>query len=332
MIKGKVKGTYLTVDDILIATGGGFHIFKYYLGNVSKLMQRPWGKKEKKLSWGIFPINGVWFYKDHADESTGTAIHFVEKYFSLNFNQAKDKICFDFGLGGKEININPVKITWEKPNVEKDYTDIVFNIQPFKKKHHEFWNIVEVDEVHCKKYNCYALKDVAINRKKVNVGINEVAFVYTTEGGCKLYFSERDKEGKFRGNLDFHYLWNYENVEECENLIIQKSNKDMIVTTLITPCVIATQSEAVKIFDKNVVDKVNKISKKPWIWYGSDWDGVKKCKEVTDTNSWRYINTEKKYLPDVNDVYSIVRMWNLKSPGSGLKNLEKFMKSKNLIE
>lgn len=327
MIEGNERRTYLSVADILSATNGGFDIFKYYLRNVSRLMQRPWGKKEKKLSWGIFPRNGVWFWKDHGDESTGTAIHFVEKYFNLNFNQAKDKICFDFGIGGKEINTTPVKVTWEKPDVEKDFTDIVFNSQPFKKQHHEFWNVVEIDEAHCKKYSCYALKDLAINRKKVNIGVNEASFVYISkeERACKIYFPERDKEGKFRNNVSYTYLWNYENVKECENLIIQKSVKDMIVTSLITPCVIATQAEAIKIFDEKTVEKINKVSKKPWIWYGSDWDGVKKCKEVTNTNGWKYINTPKHLLPEINDVYGYVKKF-------GIKKLEEFMKSKNLVK
>lgn len=327
MIKGKERRLYISVANILEATNGGYDIFKYYLGNVGRLMQRPWGKKEKKLSWGIFPREGVWFWKDQATEETGTAIHFVERFFGLDFKQAKDKICWDFGLGGQEINASPVKITWEKPDIEKDFTDIVFTSQPFKKQHHEFWNCVEVEESYCNKYGCYAIKDLAINRRRINVGINEAAFVYISneERSYKIYFPGRKKGDRFRNNVSYHYLWNYERVQKCDDLIVQKSMKDLIVTSLISPCVIATQAEAVKIFDQNVVDNINKISKSPWIWYGSDWDGVKKCKEITDTNGWKYINTPKNLLPDINDAYGYVKRF-------GIKSLEEFMRNKNLIK
>jgi hypothetical protein len=100
--------------------------------------------------------------------------------------------------------------------------------------------------------------------------------------------------------------------------------KDLIVTTLIQPCTIATQAEAVKIFDNETVKKINHISKRPFVWYGSDWDGVKKCKEITDTNKWRYINTPKHLLPEINDVYGYVKKF-------GIKQLEEFMKSKKVI-
>lgn len=336
MIKGNTKEEkkYLRIEEILDATNGGHDVFSYYLGKVERQMNRPWGKKEKKMSWGVFPKGGTWFFKDQATEETGHAIDFVQKFYGLSLLEAKDKICWDFGLGGVAINAKPVVITWERPEiVDKEYTLISFTTKPFEKKHHDFWNIVDCTEEHCRKYNCFAVKDLSINRKKVWIGKDEIVFAFycPEEDGVKVYFPERDKDKKFRNNVSYHHLWNYNNLGNCENLIVQKSVKDMIVTALVSPCVTATQAEAVKIFDNETVDYINKISKSPWIWYGSDWDGVKKCKEITDTNKWKYINTPKKYLPDVNDVYSFVRMHNLSIPGSGIKELEQFMKSKKLI-
>ena len=335
MIKGNKKQEFLKIEDILFATNGGYDIFQYYLGKVEKQMSRPWGKTEKKMSWGVFPRGGVWFWKDQATEEGGSAIQFVEKYFGLTMQEAKDKICWDFGLKtGKEVNANPVKITWEKPEVvDKEYIPISFTTRPFSKREHEFWNLAEVTEEHCNKYNCFAVKDLAINRKKKWIGKDEIVFVFwcPEEDGAKIYFPEREKDQKFRNNVSYHHLWNYGKLENCDNLIVQKSVKDMIVTAVLTECVTATQAEAVKIFDTNTVEAINKISKTPWIWYGSDWDGVKKCKEITDTNGWKYINTPKALLPEVNDVYSFVRYHNFRNPGTGMKELEKFMKSKKLI-
>lgn len=325
MIKGKQRND-LTTEQVYSMTNGGFDIFKYYLTNVGRVMSRPWGKKEKHPSWGIFPYsNGFWYYKDQASEESGTAIQFVEKYFGLTFKEAMDKVCWDFGLGGKAINANPVKITWDKPDIEKDYMNIGVITQPFGVRHHDFWNAAGVTEEHCRKHNCFAVKSMAINRRHFNIKRDEIVFGYYAEEerAWKVYFPERP-DAKFKNNVSGKYLWNYDGIEDCENLIIQKSMKDLIVTTMITPCVIATQNESAGIFDEEMVGKINKVTKSPWIWYGSDWDGVKKCKQVTDTNKWKYINTPKDLLPDINDAYGFAKRF-------GLEKLEEFMKQKKLL-
>ncbi len=333
MIKGKEKKKWVTADDILSNTSGGYDIYMHYLGKVQRQMDRPWGHKEKKSSWGVYPFSGTWFWKDQATEEVGNAIQFVQKYFGLSYLEAHDKLLYDFGMGGKK-NTNPVIITWDKPYMDdKEYVRINFTKQPFNEKHHRFWNIAQVSEEDCAKKECWAVKDLAIKGKRTFIGKEEVVFAFycPSEDAVKLYFPERDKGERFRNNVSYHHLWNYEMVDRCDNLIVQKSPKDMVVTSMITPCVIATQAEAVKIFDEETVGRINTISKSPWIWYGSDWDGVTKCKKITDTNKWKYINTEKKYLPDVNDVYGLVKMFNEKNPGSGLRELEDFMKKKKVI-
>ncbi len=322
MVKGKLD---VKMEHILQHTNGGYDIYRYYLTHVAKIMNRPWGNKESKLSWGIRPANGVWFWRDFATEEVGNPISFVEKFFGLSFHEAMEKVKWDFGLGGSVVNVNPVKITWEKPDIEVDYMEIGVKTQPFGKKHHEFWNIAEVSEEHCKKYNCFALKSLAINKKFVNIRRDEMVFGYYApeEQSWKIYFPERP-DAKFKNNVSGHYLWNYNSLGECHNLIIQKSMKDLIVTTLITPCVTATQNESVGIFNEDMVAKINTITRNPWIWYGSDWDGVKKCKKITDTNKWKYINTPKDLLPEINDAYGYVCKF-------GLKALEDFMKKKKLL-
>lgn len=324
---------YLTPEQLYARTNGGYDIYRLYLGKVGKQMNRPWGQKENKPSWGIFPDGDTWYWKDQATEESGTAIQFVQRYFSLTYQQAMDKVSWDFGLGGKETNTAPTVVTWEKPDIERDYTKIQFTTQPFKKVHHNFWNIVEVSEDYCRKSECYAVKDAAINGARVGIMSGEAVFAYYAPeiDKVKLYFPERESGKKFKSNIEYHHLWNFENLQECEDLIIQKSNKDMIVTSMIFPCCTATMAEAVKIFDEDTVKRINSISKRPWIWYGSDWDGVKKCKDITDTHRWRYINTPKNLLPDVNDVYGFVKMYNTQEMGTGLKELRNFMKLKKLI-
>jgi hypothetical protein len=328
MIKGKKFKPHFSIDEIMMKTNGGYDIYMYYLGAVKRIMPRPWGKKERHPSWGLKSYAGIWNWKDHATEESGNAIQFVERYFGLSFTDALAKIAWDFGIpNGELMNVNPVKVTWETPYMETNYVHIGIIDQPFKQQHHKFWNIAEVSESHCNKMNCWAVKSLAINRKRVNIRPDEAVFAYVApeEKGYKIYFPERERENRFRNNVSYHYLWNYENLEECEDLIIQKSPKDMIVTSLIQPCVTSTQNESIKVFDEETVQRINKISKRPWVWYGSDDDGVRKCKEITDCNKWRYVNTPKNLLPDINDTYSYTAKYKL-------KGLEEFMKLKKLIK
>lgn len=334
MVKGKQREDNLWPEDVYNKTDGGYDIFKYYLGTVGRVMNRPWGRKEKHPSWGIFKREGVWYYKDQAVEESGTAIQFVQKYFNLDYREAMDKVMWDFGIGGTKVNATPVKITWDKPDEEEEYAQIDVITQPFKTKHHDFWNIAEVTEDHCKAMNCFAVKKLAINKKFIPLPGNEIVFAYYAPEvySWKIYFPERDKGNRFRNNVPGDYLWNMANVAECDDLIVQKSNKDLIVTTMLTPCVTSTMNESVGIFDEKMVKSLNSKAKRIWIWYGSDDDGVQKCKKITGANKWKYINTPKFLLPDVNDTYSFVKMHNITRMGTGLQELEKFMKSKKLLK
>lgn len=329
MIKGSKKHELTSFSEIMSRTNNGYDIYKYYLTKVSRCMNRPWGKKETKPSWGIYP-GVVWMWKDHASGQTGNPISFLEKMFGLTTIEAMGKVCYDFGFGGEFINVNPVKITWEKPDIEKEYCDISVITQPFEKRHHEFWNAASVTEEHCKKYNCYAIKRLAINKRNIPLRPNEIVFAYHAPEedlgnklALKVYFPERH-DAKFKNNISGHYLWNSINIKQADKLIIQKSMKDLLVTTLITPNVVATQNESAGIFDIEMVNKIKGISKNVTVWYGSDSDGVEKCKKITNANGWNYLNTPKDLLPEINDSYGFVKKF-------GLQELEKFMKSKNII-
>jgi hypothetical protein len=327
MIKGEKKKEYLSVEEILKRTSGGYDIFRTYLGTVSRLMKRPWAK-DKHHSWGVFPKNGIWFYKDQATEEAGTAIKFVEKFFNLSHAQAKDKICWDFGLGGgQEINSSPVQIVWEKPEVEeKEYCHISFDTQHFKKHHHKFWNAAEVPEDHLRKLNYFAVKTLAINRTFVPIGSNEVVMAYYApeEDSVKIYFPERP-DMKFRNNVPGDYLWNFTGIAACKKLLVQKSCKDLAVTTMITGNCTSTQNESAGLFNENMKARIATVSKHPIIWYGSDPDGVAKCQKITkEDKTYGYVNTPKNLLPDINDTYGYACKFKL-------KGLEQFMKLKKLI-
>lgn len=323
MIKSK-KISHLSPEDLLYYTSDGKEIYEHYLGRVSRVaMKCPW-RSDKHPSWGIFYKGGTWLWKDQATEEAGNAITFVQRLFDLSYSDAMQKIAFDFKLGDKQVIADRVyEKQAEKP---KDYVKIEYLITPFKKRHHEFWNCVEVTEDVCKKFDCYAVKDLSINGLNIQLSPVERVFVYYAQDimANKIYFPDRVGNNRFRTNVPYNYLWEYSKLGNCDKLVVHKSMKDLIVFSQLFPCNIATQNESVKIFNEEVVGKINSITTEPWIFYGSDNDGVKKCTEITNTNKWKYINTPKSMLPEINDVYSYVKK-------HGLKSLETFCKSKKLI-
>ena len=332
MIKGRKKEQkkeiirFPTAEELYDCTNGGYDIFKRYLGKIGKVMDRPWGKRESHPSWGIFmnPSNGYWYWKDHATEESGTALQFVERYFNLSHGDAKDMIVKDFCTG----NVGQMTPVRPPEAIERDYVDIKFSDQSFKERHHAFWNIAEVTEEDLRKLNYFAVKDLAINGKRVPISDKESVFAYLCEeeDAAKIYFADRPKGKKFKMNVSGKHLWHFDDIDYCDDMIIQKSNKDLAVTKMIFKDVICTPNESVSIFDDSTVSRINRKSSNPIIFYGSDEDGMTKSRKICELTGWNRIYTPEEFLPDVNDVYSFVRMHNLIRMGTGLKELEKLIR------
>lgn len=319
---GDKKIPLLTGDDILFYTGGGRDIYIRYLGKADKIMKRPWGK-DRKPSWGVFLYNGLYFWKDQATENSGTAIQFVQKMFGLTYKEALDKLIWDFGLGGKESKVERIDNQYVKE--EKKPVHIAYTLQPFQQRHKDFWECVGASEEWCAKFKCFAVENLTIDRKKVYIKSTERVFVYESDSVlCKVYFPDRVGMNRFRNNLPWDYLYNIDNVEKGKRIVVQKSMKDLITLALIYPNVIATQSEHLKIFTPEVVEKIENISKDIFVWYGSDSDGVKKCQNITKEFGWKYINCPKDEDSTVNDSYSYACKY-------GIDKLKEFCQQKQLI-
>jgi hypothetical protein len=323
MIEGNKKLT-ISAEDLVYYTNGGREVYERYMGRLHKgAMKRPWGT-DKHPSFTVFPYEDMWLWKDMATEEAGNPITFVQNLFGLSYKEALHKIAYDFNLTDKAVLADKV-YTIQKAE-PKRYAHITAKIQKFQVRHHQFWNIVGVTEDWCKKFNCFAVKELAIDRVKYPISDKERVFVYYAKdiSKVKVYFPDRQGADRFRTNVPFNYLWEFSNLHNCDKLVIHKSMKDLITFAQIFPCNISTQNESIKVFDEDVVSKINSITTEPWIFYGSDNDGVRKCTEVTNTNGWKYINTPKKDLPLVNDAYSYTKKY-------GLKQLEEFCKQKHLI-
>lgn len=326
MITGKKSTEHISKEHLLQLTEQGKKVYEMYLGRITRqAMKRPWGE-DKHPSFGVWQApDGEWMWKDQARDESGDCVKFVQKLFNLSFGGAIDRVVNDLKL---DVNLIVEQTPQTKEYRERqNYSHIACKVMKFKQRHHQFWNVVGVTESICKKFNCYAVKELAINHQKVKLGEHEIVFVYFAEDidRVKVYFPDRGGADRFRTNVPYHYLWQYNKLpEQCDKLVIHKSMKDLLVFSQIHDCNIATQNESVSVFDDSVVEKITSKCTQPWLFYGSDKDGMTKAKEIKKKLGWSTINTPTSLLPDINDAYSYVKQY-------GLKKLEELCKIKNLI-
>lgn len=341
---GILKEKKMSVDEVLFRTNGGYDIYMYYYGTVKKKMKRPWpGESDNNPSFGIIAGNeGRWIWKDWVSEEAGNAISFVQRMQGVDFQGAMDMICRDLGLT-EQKNFTHRKVTWQVPEVkEKKYERGTFDIMPFEKRHHGFWNPAGVSEVDCNKLNVWAISAGAVSRdgKMVNlhIGKNETAFAYYAEDlkKVKFYMPDRIKDDRFKSTLPGDYIWNYSNLVtqiqgKCDKILIQKSVKDMVVSSLYTPRVCCLEAEKSNVFDRKTnpefVAKFEDIALEIIVMFGSDKDGINKAKKIMEHNHgypWRMEHTPIERDPAINDLYS----YNVKY---GPKAGELFFKQKNII-
>lgn len=319
-MKSTIKND-ITYDQVLQTLNGGYDGYMYYYGSTPKICKRPWGR-DKHPSFGFFSRDGIWFWKDIAKEESGTLVQFVMKMFNLTYSEAIEKIKWDFGIG--TTNIQAVKKTWDDPKV-KDKPALIFTETiPFEQRHIDFWSKVGITETQCNKYGCYAVGKVAINRQIYPIRSNEAVFTYRTNNGQeKVYFPERNGQRRFRNNVGYFHIWNINNIEPCDKLIVIKSMKDLITVSQFYPCIVATQNESVELFSPEVVEKLNSLAKEIYIWFGTDDDGKSKSIKITKKLGWKWLNTPNKFLP-ANDPYEVASKY-------GIEEIEKHLKLKGFI-
>lgn len=306
----------LTTDEIYDRTSMGYDIFRYYCKEVKREMPRPWGKRETKPSFGIFPYEGMWLWKDFGSEKSGDAIRMVEIWFNLSFKEAIEKITHDLLLGeADQVAVTSPVVTWAAPTIEEqqEYSKISFSIQPWAEGHKRYWEGTGADERHCERYQCFAVKDAALNHQRIPIGPKEVVFGYycPEHDSCKLYFPER-KERRFLTNTPGRHLWNQQALQATaphQRVFIQKSNKDLICLAVLCPAVIAPQSENAKLFDPEVYPEVSRsveaLGGEVVLFFGNDLDAKTKAGKIHQLHpNWKDFTVPNEANRAINDVYS----------------------------
>lgn len=327
VVKEKIK-----VADILEATDGGWQIFRKELGNfpTSRSFRHPL-RTDRNPSAAIVCRGGIWFLKDFAEEfPTMTAIQFVRKKYELGFEAAINKLAIEYGVKegekGEKGEYKPVEIKWSPPIYEESEISFIFEPTKWRKEHYEFWKSTGVTEQHCKRYDTYAVKEAFVNRARIPIKEGEVVWAYYIPelDKVKLYFPERKRGNRFKGNAPNSHIWHLDKVVKCQKLVVIKSMKDLLCNTVIFPCTVAVGNEGTSMFTPDVIDTINKKAKRVFISYGSDKQGVEQSTIITQKTGWGWVNPPKELLPDVNDTYSLEK-------AQGVEAWKQCLKQKNII-
>lgn len=326
----------ITAEDIMLATSNGLDVFEREIGQIpNKNISSPF-RSDSNPSFRVKQSrsSGIWFFNDFGSGEKGSCITFIEKLYGLTFAEAVNKIAWDFGINDKEI-IAKRAIVQPEVKILRDNKPILYEFEemPFKKQHHGYWNAGELTEDYLKDNNVFAASKIAVNKKVIKVPDNEMCFVYVpddpNEKGLKILRIGKTvlPQDKWRTNIPNSYLWNFKkyNEEEYkrEKLWTLKSRKDELVLNLLGIDTISTQSENAEILDSNM-ERILPLAKDIVISYGSDLDGVTKCKYVQKKHNTLYYNTPRSVLSIANDQFSFVANF-------GLRALENHIKSKGLL-
>lgn len=310
----------ITADELMSMTNNGLDIFHYELGNIDRRkIFSPLRNAKSKTFEVRQNRKGVWIGIDYNGSFSGNAINFVMERYGLNFPQAIEKVCNDLEIRRNNIVYTPKVV--QNVHEFKEHIPMEFDVsvKPFEKVHHNYWNRAGISEDFLRKHSIYALDKFAINRTVQKPTEGEYGFVYVAEDtGLEKILRLGPNvlpENKWRSQMQNNFLWNlykYKN-KKVDNMFIVKSRKDEIILHVLGYDACSVQHEEAATF-LNTYEQwpttnselVREICPNPIINFGSDKQGVKESKMITEAIGCRYFNTQKhlesKY--GINDNFS----------------------------
>jgi hypothetical protein len=314
----------LTVEDILSLTNGGRDIFEREGCKIQRKHIQSVFTKDSTPSMQIKNNGGIYTFADFSSGKKGNAISFIQELYSLSFKEALQKIKEDFNLSTKVHSykrIIPVREEVETAPLEYDW-----EITPFNKEHHKYWNAGGLNEDFLRTLNIFALKSYAINKKAQRFTEGQVSFVYECLEGIKILNTGENvkPQNKWRTNVKKDFLWNFDQYIFEKDLFAVKSVKDMAVLLYLDRKAFAGQSENAQVLIENMPRILEKCSS-PIINYGSNTVDKAKSIEVNKVYpQCRYFNTPSNLLKfSIEDNFDYVK-------AMGMDSFDKLLKRKGL--
>lgn len=300
---------FKSVDDVPDAW-----IFKYYLG----LSQDFTGRSLRVKS--IFNVNDktpsmfVYFnqmtnkivYKCHSTGKSGDAVKLVEELYGLSFQQACEKIVYDY----YEFCKTGKYVTLEITSVNTRWSVVDYKLRSWYTYDAKFWlqyNIGSslLDRFEVRPLEYYKVAQVNSETGEIsNVIENHGDTIYGYFNGDKLYKVYNPKAKRFKFFLqDGNYTQGSNQCEGHDTLVIASSLKDvMSIKSLgLTVDCVAPNSESTKL-SFSQIEGYKKSYKHVIVCLDSDEAGVKSMKHYDEEYNLPFV-----YLPREKDISDIIK-------------------------
>jgi len=334
MITGERK-TKLSIDAILSRISE-YDIFRYYMPNhdwkINRVTYSPF-RRENNPSFMIGNKMGYLMFIDYADTSLrGDCFNFVQMLHNLpSVSDTLKMIDRDFGLGlSTGVMTGEYKkiiSEYKQPEIEKRYSLIQVKVRKFTQDELDYWAQYHQDIQDLRDNNIYSIKELYLNKQRFPLGENELRFGYLYEGQYwKIYRPFADKKHKWMpNNVPITAMDGKENIKDCSVAFINKSKKDYMVMKKLFPCSCAVQNEGLGCFSHENVEYLKANSDRQILSFDADDVGVQNSKQITEMFDFDYTNVPRQYLAEG------IKDWADLAKAHGLKAIETYLKSKNLL-
>jgi len=247
---------------------------------------------------------GEVIFKCFVSNKKGDFIVFVRELFNLDYIEALEKIAEDFGIKDKsntkyESIISSLPIT--KDVKQKKAPDIVVATRNFNSEELRYWNEYYQDIEDLKRENIFVPKKIWVNKNPIILKSTELCFAYyyADIDKWKLYRPFEDKVKKWFTNVNFDYIENINNIQNCEKVLIAKSKKDKMVLqkALDFNCFVTTQAEDLACFNEHSINILKSIPE-VYTVFDNDTKGKAASWILTNNFQFKHCNVPDKYLKE----------------------------------
>lgn len=324
------KRVYISKEELLQKVDN-YSIFERYIGGIKldKKFSSPLRSDSDPSCVITTSKNGSIYFKDYGTKEALDGIGFVAALYNLSFQDAINKIAYDFNIADTGGIIRDCKpIVYHSINKKKKEKFLSIGYRDFTEADLAYWEQFGITKQELIDNEVYSVKTAYLNGAPLPPAVDDLRFGYIIKDSYKDYvkiYSPHDKEWKWTSSAPNDIPFGFFQLTKGNFLSIEKSQKDRIISLKFYKNVIGLQSEGIK----SLSEKTKIWLKKhyPEILYFGDNDetGLKVCEDYKE-EGFKTHHFPIYYKNDygIKDKADFVQKW-------GIDALRLYLKQNNLL-
>lgn len=291
-------------------------------------------RRDRNPSTGFYiNKNGRIIYNDIATGEKLDAFAFVGKLHGLDYGEAVRKVALDFGVikGDRSplISLESLKKPNQLEEQLKKETTIEITYDKWSYDYLHYWEEYGIEKKELEENDVFPISKLYINHKFIPNfrGNLRFAYILNYKENCykKIYEPFAEKRYKWFNNTPIYLPYGYDSLRyKTDTLIIQKSQKDRLITLKFHPDCIGIQNESKAALRDSTLDFLKQKYKRIICIFDNDERGIEACKEYTERGCEAYHLPTSLCEKGVKDISDLVKNY-------GLKNAEKWLMREHII-